>query len=51
MSAHSEAAFMASKDGLMAWQGELIFLILAAVVGESTSLIAQAHSQCKSHGD
>ena len=46
MSAHSEAAFMASKDWLNGWQGELIFDSCCGV-GESTSLIAQAHPNAK----
>lgn len=46
LSAHSKAAFMASQEWLNGWQGELIFDSCCGV-GESTSLIAQAHPNAK----
>ncbi|MDP5030097.1 MAG: SAM-dependent methyltransferase [Paraglaciecola sp.] len=46
LSAHTQAAFMTTKEWLGPWQGELIFDSCCGV-GESTSLIASAHPHAK----
>jgi len=49
MSAHFEAAFMASKDWLNGWQGETVFDFLLRCRWKYSSF-AQAHPNAKSLG-